>query len=192
MADDISRGNRHSRADEDGLRTRDDGLSVVYSGYATSGHQRRPGHFKLDERSAAAQLLLAGHSLRNTAAIVGLSNVTVLRLKKEMRLDLSSVLCGCGRQATHKGWCSVRYAASGRRQEFMKSWHERQLARRRRRHVEAPRVVNSEKDYEAALRLYDFWRSRAVLIPFDQWLRDLAFFDSRGTLCSTLGKLTTP
>lgn len=84
------------------------------------------------KRADILHLLLSGQSVRQTAATVQCSKVTVSKYRKflvhaellgEPRLKLPS--CACGKAAGHHGWCKVRYSKSTKRQEFMKTWQNK-------------------------------------------------------------------
>lgn len=60
-----------------------------------------------------------GMGIRAAARYAGVNVATSRRVWRT--LD-PKPLCKCGRPATHRGWCSVRFAASAPRQEFMERW----------------------------------------------------------------------
>lgn len=80
---------------------------------------------QLDRLSMA---LSSGKSLRASAREVGCSKLTAKKLYRELiaerkRQGLGPFLCECGRVATHRGWCSVRYQGSPERQAVMQRLH---------------------------------------------------------------------
>lgn len=68
----------------------------------------------------AKEYLLQGESIRSTAQILGISKGTVERALDEIG-DIE-IKCGCGDDARHQGWCSVRLARSPKRQAFLMRW----------------------------------------------------------------------
>lgn len=71
----------------------------------------------------AKECLLTGKGNRNVARLMGMKPQTVARLRKAVEIERgATILCACGRPATHRGWCRVRYAASPARQAFIKRW----------------------------------------------------------------------
>lgn len=65
-----------------------------------------------------AYLLGAGKSLREVESMTGVSRKTVNDIRRSV-FQNADVLCGCGQEAGHKGWCSFRYAQSPERQAMM-------------------------------------------------------------------------
>lgn len=60
-------------------------------------------------------------TLRGIQAATGAHKDTIVRHQKLLGLD--KLNCACGRSLRHRGFCSVRYARSAGRQEFMRRWH---------------------------------------------------------------------
>jgi hypothetical protein len=88
--------------------------------YSPSGSGRKAGsYWKPAKRDEAQELLLDGKSVRQTMALTNLAKNTVLSIRKTLLAEMKSVYCGCGLPVDHRGWCSVRYAASPVRQAFM-------------------------------------------------------------------------
>ena len=73
---------------------------------------------KTSKGRLAAYLLGAGKSIREVARMSGISKKTVNDIRKDVMRN-SDVLCGCGQEAGHNGWCSFRYDRSPARQAFM-------------------------------------------------------------------------
>lgn len=74
----------------------------------------------VQKRVAIKNLLMDGNSVRNIAAAVGCSKLTVGRYK---RLYAVSAKCGCGKSAGHNGWCWFRIQFSPQRCEwFRERW----------------------------------------------------------------------
>lgn len=72
-------------------------------------------------------LLTLGRSVRTIAADLGISKVTVGRHRAEFmkeRGTFADILCPCGEQAFHNGWCAERLKHSPARQEFLARWME--------------------------------------------------------------------
>jgi hypothetical protein len=78
----------------------------------------------ISEQTEAALLCAFsdGASIRGAARFAGTCVQTSRRVWRT--LD-PKPLCKCGRPATHKGWCSARFASSKPRQEFMDRWSGR-------------------------------------------------------------------
>lgn len=80
-------------------------------------------HLHPDIHIEIARCLRAGMSLRSVAAKFSVSiNTVSLRRKNLIENGVQLDPCACGRSAGHSGWCSVRYAASPRRQAFIQKW----------------------------------------------------------------------
>lgn len=94
--------------------------------------------YKPEKASAAVALFREGYSIRHVAGMVGLSNRTA-QTYRNLFVPNGSVLCACGRDAKHRGWCSWRFGQSERRQ----SW----LARVRVVRLPKPRILRSELVY---------------------------------------------
>lgn len=74
----------------------------------------------------AREALLRGESIRRVRDLTGLSLATITALRKEIRASTATpILCACGQDASHRGWCAVRFAKSPKRQAFMAGWHGR-------------------------------------------------------------------
>lgn len=69
---------------------------------------------------AVLRLVESGMSLRAIARTTGLSRSTVRVWLKKHRVV---AVCACGDPASHQGWCAERFAASAKRQTFMRRWH---------------------------------------------------------------------
>lgn len=82
------------------------------------------------KRRLLVSLLLAGKSVRQVAALVPCSKVTVTRYRSVVRAanelygeaDMRMPDCECGKPAGHNGWCAPRYARSEDRQRFIEQW----------------------------------------------------------------------
>lgn len=87
-------------------------------------------NFLSDEKQDALfEILIEGGSIRGAAREVGVSPTTVLAYRKAyFPPDYEDQIkpCPCGRAAGHRGWCSVRFERSPRRQATMAAMHERQ------------------------------------------------------------------
>lgn len=73
---------------------------------------------KVGKYRLAAYLLGMGRSIREVESLVGISKKTVNDIRKSIMRN-ADVLCGCGQEIGHKGWCSFRYDRSPARQAFM-------------------------------------------------------------------------
>lgn len=69
----------------------------------------------------------AGMSLRKAELVAGVSHQTAVNWRK--RLQIETPPCGCGKPATHNGWCSVRFANSPLRQNAMRDLHSRERSK---------------------------------------------------------------
>lgn len=81
-------------------------------------------------------LIGEGETVRSIAKKAGISRGTAAKMKREFLEEAASpefnlpVLCQCGKQSDHRGWCSWRYAKSPARQATMKRLHALQRPRR--------------------------------------------------------------
>jgi hypothetical protein len=66
------------------------------------------------------KLYKSGMSIRFVSKQVGVSKQTVNSYFKLLRMKLGTVLCPCGAVAGHRGWCSLRFAASPARQLWIR------------------------------------------------------------------------
>ena len=86
-----------------------------------------------DKRRSVFDLLMQGRSVRQVAAEVGCSKVTVSHYRKLLAAiefvggDARLPKCECGQEAGHNGWCRIRYLRSPRRQEVLARWRRNQL-----------------------------------------------------------------
>lgn len=74
---------------------------------------RKPTKYRL-----AAYLLGAGKSTREVESMIGISKKVVNDIRRSI-FQNTDVLCGCGQEAGHRGWCSFRYDQSPARQATM-------------------------------------------------------------------------
>lgn len=72
-----------------------------------------------EQKTALRKCFESGMSIRASARAVGVRRNTAWTYYKLWNI---SALCGCGKPATHRGWCAVRFDQSPKRQEFMKQW----------------------------------------------------------------------
>jgi hypothetical protein len=82
-----------------------------------NGNNKKP-----EQRNEAAALLKNGASIRETSLATGLSKNTVASVRNEVEPSLPEK-CECGAPLGHRGWCSVRYSKSAKRQETIKRMH---------------------------------------------------------------------
>ena len=83
-----------------------------------------------EKQMQIARMVLVGKSIRDIAKAVGCAKGTVQRYRDAVLAGwviygdsyFKPAPCECGRDAGHKGWCSVRYSKSIARQEFVKRW----------------------------------------------------------------------
>lgn len=112
-----------------------DGFSVFFKGewstffgpeWEGDGLKFKRGMFGRNGKLAAMGMALAkGCGIRETARLTGCSTVTVAKLHRVLlSITGEPFRCACGEPSTHQGWCASRFAQSGRRQEFMRRWHE--------------------------------------------------------------------
>lgn len=79
-----------------------------------------PGFYKQDKVLEAQVLFAAGKSTREITAETGLTQRTLIKIRKTVAIPD----CGCGRPGGHDGWCKVRVERSQARQEFLKKFGE--------------------------------------------------------------------
>lgn len=72
--------------------------------------------------------LLHGFSLRQIAHECEVHKETVRRYRRDYEAKHGAIMCFCGKPATHRGWCWVRFNRSKKRQAVMQSLHRRQRA----------------------------------------------------------------
>jgi hypothetical protein len=91
---------------------------------------QRPRRGQLDpvKRAKVEACLKAGKSTRDTATEVGISNVTVVKVRREIR-DQLPANCACGRLTGHKGWCTGRVQKGKARQEVIQRLHDKSSPR---------------------------------------------------------------
>lgn len=77
-------------------------------------------HLKPEKRARLEVALADGLGTRTAAKVAGCSHITVLRYIKVLAVPRG--LCGCGKAASHNGWCPWRYQNSALRQAFIASW----------------------------------------------------------------------
>lgn len=77
--------------------------------------------------------LATGASVREAAACAGVASKTAWTLRKEIvalfKAHGKTILCGCGGDAGHKGWCRHRFLASPKRQRAPANLHVKQKAK---------------------------------------------------------------
>ncbi len=85
-------------------------------------------NFLSDEKmQAVLEAIWEGGSLRGIARELGISKDTVSSYRKLwLSHDFKIDPCPCGQEAVHRGWCSVRFARSPRRQAVLAAMWERQ------------------------------------------------------------------
>lgn len=93
------------------------GLSFVGSGC--------PGNpivnqIREEKREQAISAFNEAKSVRQVAAEVGISKGTAQKIRAEENIE---VLCPCGKDAKHQGWCAHRYAQSPERQAVIAKMH---------------------------------------------------------------------
>lgn len=71
-----------------------------------------------DKAAELNRLFLAGESIRKASTIVGVSKITAHSYRKKIK---QVILCACGQDAKHKGWCAHRFSKSPKRQAWMAS-----------------------------------------------------------------------
>ena len=77
-----------------------------------------------ERQEAIYSLLREGASVRRIVKELQIAKRTVLRYRKLLILSGWIVpLCFCRQPVSHKGWCSLRYTKSERRQEVMRRLH---------------------------------------------------------------------
>lgn len=69
----------------------------------------------------AARLLLAGYSLRETMRTTLLCKNTLSNIRRDLS-EAFPLVCGCGREAGHSGWCWWRLNRSPKRKAFLAKW----------------------------------------------------------------------
>lgn len=79
-----------------------------------------PNFLKPAKQALLRRLLADGESVRKIARAVGCAKPTVGRYAKLYRVP---VLCPCGKDSRHNGWCSWRYLRSPARQAWIQSYH---------------------------------------------------------------------
>ena len=68
-------------------------------------------------------LMNEGFSNREISRLSKVHKDNVQKLRDTMfQVCAVKFFCKCGLEATHRGWCSVRYQESEKRQAFIKSW----------------------------------------------------------------------
>jgi hypothetical protein len=105
-----------------------------HASHATGG-----GHY-IDPEVAASLVehLRMGLSHRAISAQIGINRKTVQRYEK---LN-GPFVCPCGRQRTHRGWCSERIKRSPVRAAFLKQWFEQSVAAgTRARGAQRPKII---------------------------------------------------
>ena len=66
--------------------------------------------------------------LREISRILGVSKTTVSRYRRQ--IGGAEVLCGCGKNLNHRGFCHIRYSRSPARKKWLQfRWHKRVEAR---------------------------------------------------------------
>jgi len=106
MASEINRGGG-SKVQLDTLFTESGGFQFK-DGRKPWGRRRARGHYNRHKVDAANKMLAMGHSIRKTASRVGMSKITVQKIRKEMQAVFDQIRCGCGRLARHSGTCGAR------------------------------------------------------------------------------------
>jgi len=74
-----------------------------------------------DEYDQIRLLTLAGASVRTIKEKTGRATNTVIHYRNFV-LSGNEVLCGCGRDIKHQGWCKFRMARHPKRRDFMTRW----------------------------------------------------------------------
>lgn len=93
---------------------------------ASSTNSRNPdGEISRAKLRELRELFRAGQSARESMESSGLADMTVRKYFGWFELLYGPRMCACGQPMKHRGWCSVRYAKSPKRQEFMKKWHKK-------------------------------------------------------------------
>lgn len=82
---------------------------------------------RLNRIRTLGPLYRSGAGVRKAAEASGYAAMTVRRYFRLFRTR-AIALCGCGQDARHQGWCSVRFRRSAARQAFMLRWHAQQRA----------------------------------------------------------------
>lgn len=89
-------------------------LDLVGRRVAANGHSRPRMHVRSGRLAAAADMLSAGHAIREAARATGVSTQTLCKLRRILA-EAGSVptSCPCGRPALHRGMCAVRRGRAG-------------------------------------------------------------------------------
>jgi hypothetical protein len=80
----------------------------------------------------ASRYIISGYGNRESARFSGASRGLVKRLRKALEVQINEgapFVCPCGRAATHRGTCTVRFSASTLKQKQMAQIHRRQVGR---------------------------------------------------------------
>ncbi len=99
----------------------------VEYGPNSSGHSEfglvRGMYSKGGNLEIAKRMVLEGNCNRDVRRATGMHMQTVAKLRRIIESEQGSpIMCACGSPATHRGWCSVRYAKSPKRQKFIGQW----------------------------------------------------------------------
>lgn len=85
-------------------------------------HASRGMYSKGGRLEKATALMKEGKGNREICRLTGMSKNTAAKLRKVIEAENGGpFLCSCGKQATHNGWCSHRFAKSPKRQAFVAS-----------------------------------------------------------------------
>jgi len=89
-------------------------------------YKRHGGGNRIDSsrRDNLIRLLRSGRGIRNSARLAHVCRFTARVIWMQIRQS-EKIMCGCGREITHKGWCKVRFQRSAKRQKFVRKWHEK-------------------------------------------------------------------
>lgn len=71
------------------------------------------------------ELLLDGDGILQVARVMGVSRSVVRRIERDLRARGCALMCPCGRDARHQGWCRVRYQRSVARSAFIAGWRDK-------------------------------------------------------------------
>ena len=83
-----------------------------YDWHAPRGMRSKGGRLE-----KATGLMKEGCGNQETCRLTGMSKNTAAKLRRVLEVQNGGpFLCGCGKSATHPGWCSYRFAKSPKRQ----------------------------------------------------------------------------